>query len=65
MIYNQEWTNEFENIYSLPNKTILETNYFTQDSKMSLIVNKLNLDVSFPSDKRRIMMRMKFTTILI
>ena len=59
MIYNQEWTNEFENIYSLPNKTILETNYFTQDSKMNLTINKLNLDVTFPSDKRRIMMRMK------
>ena len=59
MIYNQEWTNEYENIYSLPNKTILETNYFTQDSKMSVIVNKLNLDISFPSDKRKVMMQIK------
>ena len=52
MIYNQEWTNELENIYCLPNKKILETIYYVQDSKMNLIVNKLNLDVSFPSDNR-------------
>ena len=51
MIYNQEWDNDYENIYSLPNKKILETNYFKQDSKMNLIVNKLNLDVNFPVDK--------------
>ena len=51
MIYNQEWNNKYENIYTLPNKKILETNYSVQDSKMNLIVNKLNLDVYFPSDK--------------
>ena len=53
MIYNQEWVNEYENIYTLPNKKILETHYFVQDSKMNLIINKLNLDVTFPLDKRR------------
>ena len=59
MIYNQEWVNEYENIYTLPNKKILETHYFVQDSKMSLIINKLNLDVSFSSDKRRSLSKKK------
>ena len=49
MVYDQEWNNKYENIYTLPNKKILETNYIVQDSKMNLIVNKLNLDVNFPS----------------
>ena len=50
MIYNQDWTNEYENIYTIPNKKILETRYFVQDSKMNLVVNQLNLNVSFPSE---------------
>ena len=54
MTYNQEWKNKFENIYTLPNKKILETNYIVQDSKMNLIVNKLNLEVNLPTDKNRI-----------
>jgi hypothetical protein len=32
MIYDQEWNNKYENIYTLPNKKILETNYIIQDS---------------------------------
>ena len=59
MIYNQEWVNEYENIYTLPNKKILETHYFVQDSKMNLIINKLNLDVTFPYDKRRSLSKKK------
>ena len=59
MIYNQEWNNKYENIYTLPNKKILETNYIIQDSKMNLIVNKLNLDVNFPSEKRMFIMKRK------
>ena len=58
MIYDQEWNNKYENIYTLPNKKILETNYIIQDSNMNLIVNKLNLDVSFPATfatKRKIL----------
>jgi len=51
MIYNQDWTNDYENIYTIPNKKILETIYYVQDSKMNVIVNKLNLEVSFPTDK--------------
>ena len=51
MIYNQEWTNIYENYYTLPNKKIIETNYSVQDSKMNLIVNKLNLNVSFQTEK--------------
>ena len=49
MIYNQDWTNEYENLYTIPNKKIVETNYFVQDSKMNLVVNQLNLNVTFPS----------------
>ena len=59
MTYNQEWNNKYENIYTLPNKKILETNYIIQDSKMNLIVNKLNLDVRFPIDKNRIFPKKK------
>ena len=59
MIYNQEWVNEYENIYTLPNKKIIETQYFVQDSKMNLIINKLNLDVTFPNDKRRSLSKKK------
>jgi hypothetical protein len=58
MIYDQEWNNKYENIYTLPNKKILETNYIIQDSNMNLIVNKLNFDVSFPATfatKRKIL----------
>ena len=51
MIYNQEWTNIYENLYTLPNKKIVETNYSVQDSKMNLVVNQLNLNVSFPTEK--------------
>ena len=58
MIIDQEWKNKYENIYTLPNKKILETNYIIQDSNMNLIVNKLNFDVSFPATfatKRKIL----------
>ena len=51
MIYNQEWANIYENLYTLPNKKIVETNYSVQDSKMNLVVNQLNLNVSFPTEK--------------
>ena len=51
MIYNQDWTNDFENIYTIPNKKILETIYFVQDSKMNLVVNQMSLNISFPIEK--------------
>ena len=59
MIYDQEWDNKYENIYSLPNKKILETNYIKQDSIMNLIVNKLNLDVEFQTEKNLFLLRKK------
>ena len=60
MKYNQEWTNVYENLYTIPNKKIVETIYSVQDSNMNLIVNQLNLNVSFPSEKNLI-----FTTTKI
>ena len=55
MKYNQDWTNIYENLYTIPNKKIVETNYSVQDSKMNLIVNQLNLNVIFPSEKSLLM----------
>ena len=59
MIYNQDWTNDFENIYTIPNKKILETIYYVQDSKMNLVVNQMNLNITFPIEKGMLMNRQK------
>ena len=59
MIYNQEWTNDYENIYTIPNKKILETIYYVQDSKMNLVVNQMNLNITFPIEKGTILNRQK------